>query len=269
MVAASTDITEHRRVQEELLHAKEAAELARQEAEGADRAKSTFLASMSHELRTPLNAIIGYSEILAESAEDAGLADDLGPDLQRIESSGRHLLGLINDILDLSKVEAGKMQLFVEEVDVRAVVDEVLAAARPQAQAKGLALESVIAGDVGPIRADVMKLRQSLQNLVGNACKFTEGGRVEVRVTRRGDSIAFAVADTGIGITAEQSRRLFQPFTQIDGGATRRQGGTGLGLALSRKLVRLMGGDITVESEPGRGSTFTLVVPCVVEAPPA
>ena len=242
------------------------------ELEVASRHKSEFLANMSHELRTPLNAIIGYSEMLQEEAQDQN-AEGFVPDLQRIHAAGKHLLELINAVLDLSKIEAGKMELYLESFDVGSLVRDVAAVLEPLAQKNANRLEVHCAPDVGAMRADLTKLRQALFNLLSNACKFTERGVVTVGVTREpataeeGDSIVFAVQDTGIGMTPEQMARLFEEFGQADASTTRRYGGTGLGLALSRRLCRMMGGDITMVSEPGRGSTFTIRLPAEVREP--
>ena len=240
------------------------------ELEVASRHKSEFLANMSHELRTPLNAIIGYSEMLQEEARDQN-AEGFVPDLQRINAAGKHLLELINGVLDLSKIEAGKMELYLEAFEVGPLVRDVAAVLEPLAQKNANRLEVQCVPDVGAMRADLTKLRQALFNLLSNACKFTERGVVSVAVTREaaadGDSIVFAVSDTGIGMTPEQMARLFEEFGQVDASTTRRYGGTGLGLALSRRLCRMMGGDITVASEPGRGSTFTIRLPAEVREP--
>ena len=240
------------------------------ELEVASRHKSEFLANMSHELRTPLNAIIGYSEMLQEEARDQS-AEGFVPDLQRINAAGKHLLELINGVLDLSKIEAGKMELYLETFEVEALVRDVAAVLEPLAQKNANRLEVQCAPDVGAMRADLTKLRQALFNLLSNACKFTERGVVSVAVAREatadGDVIVFAVSDTGIGMTPEQMARLFEEFGQADASTTRRYGGTGLGLALSRRLCRMMGGDITVTSEPGRGSTFTIRLPAEVREP--
>jgi signal transduction histidine kinase/CheY-like chemotaxis protein len=237
------------------------------ELEVASRHKSEFLANMSHELRTPLNAIIGYSEMLEEDAADL---DDgrLVPDLQKINAAGKHLLELINAVLDLSKIEAGKMDLYVEEFEVARLIQDIAAVIRPLAEKNENRLDVACDATVGAMRADMTKLRQALFNLLSNACKFTERGTVSLDVTRETvgteDWLHFAVRDTGIGMTPEQMTRLFQEFSQADAATTRRFGGTGLGLALSRRLCRLMGGDVTVESEPGRGSVFTIRLPASV-----
>ena len=238
--------------------------------EVANRHKSEFLASMSHELRTPLNAIIGYSEMLQEEAEDLG-QPGLVPDLGKINAAGKHLLELINAVLDLSKIEAGKMDLYLERFAVPALVEEIGAVVQPLADRRGNALVIACAPDVGDMRADLTKVRQTLFNLLSNACKFTERGTVSLAVRRewapaRGaDEIVFEVTDTGIGMTEEQIGRLFQDFSQAEASTAKKYGGTGLGLALSRRLCRMMGGDITVTSAPGRGSTFTVRLPVEVD----
>jgi CheY-like chemotaxis protein/two-component sensor histidine kinase len=220
---------------------------------------------MSHELRTPLNAIIGVTEMLLEDAQAAAQPDQVEAH-ERILRAGRHLLALINDILDLSKIEAGKLELSLESVALAPLIEDVAATIRPLAAKNGNQLVVECAADVGVIRADPTRLRQSLLNLASNASKFTERGRVRITVTRWPDDggrdwASMAVSDTGIGMTAEQMGRLFEEFTQADASTTRKYGGTGLGLAISRRLCRMMGGDITVTSEPGRGSTFTIRLP--------
>ncbi len=249
----------------ELAQATIVAQQARAVAESANEAKSSFLANMSHELRTPLNAIIGYSEMLQEEAEDLDQPAFI-PDLERINGAGKHLLGLINDVLDLSKIEAGKMELYPEDFEVAETVDEVVATVRPLVQQRHNALV-VRCENVGSMRADVTKVRQALFNLLSNAAKFTDRGEIRLTVTRAPgdgadvDLITFEVADTGIGMTPEQLGRLFQPFSQADASTTRKYGGTGLGLALTRRFCQMMGGDVTVDSAPGNGSTFTITLP--------
>jgi signal transduction histidine kinase/DNA-binding response OmpR family regulator len=232
--------------------------------EAANRHKSEFLASMSHELRTPLNAIIGYSEMLQEDASETGAAAML-PDLRKINSAGKYLLEMINSVLDLSKIEAGRMDLHIEDIDVPALLDDIREVAEPLAKRNGNRLEILQDDTVGSLSADRTKLRQVLLNLVGNACKFTHQGRVtlKVEIDRSGSSpvVCFSVIDTGIGIGSEQLGRLFQDFEQADSLTARRYGGTGLGLALSQRLCRLMGGDISVRSQPGAGSTFVARLP--------
>jgi signal transduction histidine kinase/CheY-like chemotaxis protein len=240
--------------------------VAKEVAEQANRTKSTFLANMSHELRTPLNAIIGYSEMLEEEAGERGL-DDLAPDLAKIHVAGKHLLALINDVLDLSKIEAGKMELFLEDFDVRALVQDVEATIRPLVERNQNLLEVRCPADVGTLHADLTRVRQILFNLMSNAAKFTQHGRVGLDVLPRriaGEEwIEFAVADTGIGLTPEQQRRLFQSFSQADPSTSRKYGGTGLGLVISRRFAQMMGGDIQLQSEFGRGSVFTVRLPRV------
>ncbi len=231
-----------------------------QELVAASQHKSAFLANMSHELRTPLNAIIGYSEMLHETAEEEGREDFL-PDLEKIGQAGRHLLTLINDILDLSKIEAGKMEVYLEEVDLAELIEEVRAIAEPLAAANANRLDICIPPALGMVSTDRTKLKQSLLNLLSNASKFTRDGRVSLAVERGTGEVSFAVADSGIGMSEEQLGRLFQAFSQADAATTRRYGGTGLGLAITRRFCEMLGGRITVESAPGRGSTFTIVLP--------
>ncbi|MGH3148719.1 MAG: ATP-binding protein, partial [Rubrobacter sp.] len=243
----------------------------REQAEAANRSKSTFLANMSHELRTPLNAIIGYSEMLHEEAEDLG-QEDFIPDLEKINSAGKHLLGLINAVLDLSKIEAGKMDLYLETTDVAEMVRDTAAVIQPLVDKNDNELRIHCPETLGSMRADVTKVRQAVFNLLSNASKFTERGTISLDVAREPgedgeDRFTFAVGDTGIGMTEEQLGKLFEEFSQADVSTTRNYGGTGLGLALSRRLCRMMGGDITVESEPGRGSTFTIDLPAEVRDP--
>ena len=237
--------------------------VARDSEKDANKAKSRFLANMSHELRTPLNAIIGYSELLTEDCDAEG-NQDAAKDLSKIRSAARHLLNLINEILDLSKIEAGQVELFIEEVPLGSLVDEVVAVLKPliAERANHLVVKCAARNEV--IKSDVVKLRQILFNLLSNASKFTENGQIEMRIERQHDWLAIAITDTGIGMSAEQMKKLFKPFVQADGSTTRKYGGTGLGLAISKQYCEMMGGAIKVSSERGKGSTFTVHVPAVV-----
>ncbi|MFI5335811.1 MAG: ATP-binding protein [Opitutales bacterium] len=235
-------------------------------AENANTAKSAFLAKMSHELRTPLNAIIGYSEILLEDASDDGNTAQAA-DLDKILTAARYLLGLINDVLDISKIEAGKMELYIETFDIKHLCQEVAATAQPLIGKKGNTLYLEVEPDIGDMQADSTKVRQMLFNLLSNASKFTEKGGITLAVSRDGDGqhVLMKVSDTGIGMTPEQLTKLFRPFTQADASTTSKFGGTGLGLAISRQFSRMMGGDITVDSIPGVGTTFTIRMPLQVQ----
>jgi signal transduction histidine kinase/DNA-binding response OmpR family regulator len=243
---------------------------AKLEAESANREKSRFLANMSHELRTPLNAIIGYSEMLREDAELLE-NDTFSDDLEKIRSAGRHLLSLINDVLDLSKIEAGKMQLYLEDLDLAMLVAEVANTVAPLVANGGNTLEVDCPDNVGTIYVDAAKLQQVLLNIVGNAAKFTHKGRISLTVSRDhehdGEWVILQVRDTGIGISEEQQQKLFSAFTQADVSTTRNYGGTGLGLAISQSICRLMGGDIGLHSVLGQGSTFTIRIPAQVVDP--
>ncbi len=228
----------------------------------ASEHKSQFVSSMSHELRTPLNAIIGLTEMMVSNAARFGTEKALEP-LRRVNAAGTHLLGLINEVLDLSKIEAGKLELNPEPVNLARLIDEVVGTAGQLAEKNKNRLVVEAQENLGALNADSMRLKQILLNLLSNACKFTKEGEVALRVRKADgrDWVELAVADTGIGLTAEQQAKLFQEFTQADSLTARRYGGTGLGLALSRKLARMMGGDVTVTSEPGKGSVFTVRLP--------
>ena len=239
---------------------------ARREAEAANSAKSRFLANMSHELRTPLNAIIGYSEILLEDVEELG-QPGLAPDLLKIRNAGKHLLALINDVLDLSKIEAGKMELYLETFEVGRMLDEVMTTVAPLVSTNANRVVVDCAPGVGAMRADLTRTRQILFNLLSNACKFTHDGVITVRAHDDGAWITFAVEDTGIGMTDEQQARLFEAFAQADASTAKRFGGTGLGLAISRQFCRMMGGELTVSSVAGTGTTFTVQLPRQVAEP--
>ncbi|NJR64786.1 MAG: HAMP domain-containing protein [Leptolyngbyaceae cyanobacterium CRU_2_3] len=253
---------------------------AKEAAEAASQSKSQFLANMSHELRTPLNAIIGYSEMLLEEAFETGQTN-LASDLQRVHTSGRHLLGLINDILDLSRIEADRMTFNPETFDVTALIQDIVTTIQPLAQQNDNLLKICCPPDSCIMHSDVMKVRQCLLNLLSNACKFTQDGVVTLTLEYRNgqtlvspcpslsavDFLIFKVSDTGIGMTPEQTEKLFKPFTQADASTTRKYGGTGLGLAITRKLCERMGGTIHVESAIDRGSTFTLCLPLIMLEP--
>ncbi len=244
---------------------------ARDDALAASRTKSTFLANMSHELRTPLNAIIGYSEMLQEEAAEDG-NDGYVPDLDRVLSSGRHLLGLINDVLDLSKIEAGKVDLFAETFEVGPFIDDVARTVEPLVLRNDNRLELDIAADVASLHTDITRLRQILLNLLSNASKFTTEGRIGLLVrsteVNGGDGIDIRVTDTGIGMNEEELGRIFEAFGQAEGSTTRDYGGTGLGLAITKRFCELMGGSIDVQSEPGVGSEFIVQLPSVLNRAP-
>jgi signal transduction histidine kinase len=254
-------------VNAELEHRQHELKMLMQAAQTANQAKSRFLANMSHELRTPMNAIIGYSEILAEEAEDLR-QEALIPDLRKINSAGKHLLTLISDLLDLSKIEAGKMELDLETFDIREIVNDVSLTMQPQIDKNLNKLLVDIPPRIGTMRADATKVRQMLFNLLSNASKFTKSGTVRLQVRRNGvqgkDWIEFSVKDSGIGMTPEQAEKIFDAFTQADPSTTRKYGGTGLGLTITRKFCHMMGGDIRVESALGEGAIFTISLPAEV-----
>ncbi len=244
----------------ELRQAKDAADL-------ANRSKSQFLANMSHELRTPLNAIIGYSEMLQEDAADLGQAE-MVPDLHKIHTAGKHLLALINDILDLSKIEAGKMEIYPETFTLAHMLEDVLSTVSPLLEKRHNAFALQTSEPLGTMTTDITKLRQILVNLLSNASKFTEQGQITLDVVRQteatGEWLTFRVTDSGIGMTAEQLQKLFKPYTQADSSTTRKYGGTGLGLTISKQFCQMMGGDMRAESTIGEGSTFLVRLPAEV-----
>ncbi len=271
-VGIQTDVTARVRAEEELrarnaqLHeAKEALEAANAELTEATRAKDRFMATMSHEMRTPLNAVLGHAELM-----EMGIAGELSPGqrghLERIRRSGRGLLELINDVLDVARSGAGRLEVRLRAVRVRGAVEEAMALVEPQAQRQGLRLSARIPDDCPAVAADLRRLRQILANLLSNAVKFTERGEVVVDCRTDGDTVAVEVRDTGIGMAPEQLAQVFEEFYQADSALTREFGGSGLGLSISRRLARLMGGDITAESVAGQGSVFRLVLPAATEA---
>jgi CheY-like chemotaxis protein len=252
----------------ELAKSIQEAEKARTEAERANQSKSSFLANMSHELRTPMNAIIGYSEMLMEEAADLG-QEDFIPDLRKIHGAAQHLLSLINDILDLSKIEAGRMELFLENFEIKNLVEDVVATIHPLIEKNANSLVVDLPDNLGKMYTDLTKVRQSLFNLLSNASKFSENGQISLKVDRyvkeEKEWMSFRVSDTGIGMTPEQLSKLFQAFTQADASTTRKYGGTGLGLAITKRFCQMMGGDIFVESELGKGSVFLIQLPIEVQ----
>jgi signal transduction histidine kinase len=245
------------------------ARAAREAAERASRAKSSFLANMTHEFRTPMTAILGYAELLREEADERGL-ETMALDAAQIERSGRHMLALVNDLLDLARIESGRMLLSLEEFELGGLVEQVTAALQPVVEEHGNRLSVHLPAPAGTMVADPLKVRQMLFNLLGNAAKFTDGGVITLRVTRRpaatGERVVFEVSDTGIGIERDRLDRIFEEYEQGNAAVARKYGGTGLGLAIVRRYCRMMGGDITVESEVGVGSRFTVTLPAVVSS---
>jgi len=264
VVATYADITELKQREAELAGLVHELEVARDAAQEASRTKSSFLANMSHELRTPLNAIIGVTEMLQEDAREFSREDEIEP-LDRVQRAARHLLALINDILDLSKIEAGKMDLVLESFPISTLIDDVVHTVEPIASKNGNEIVVDCPDTIGTMYADQIRVRQALMNLMSNASKFTSNGTVAISVARvrtaAGECVEFSVADTGIGMSPEQLGRVFQEFSQADSSTTRKYGGTGLGLAISRRFCQMMGGDIAVESELGRGSKFVIALP--------
>ena len=236
----------------------------REQAQNASKAKSDFLANMSHELRTPLNAIIGYSEMLMEEAEDDGL-DTYSDDLSKINSSGEHLLTLINDILDLSKIEAGKMELHIEVFELEKHLSQIEATAKPLVEKNGNIFLIEKPDNIKKLTNDQTKLRHILFNMLSNAAKFTKKGTVTLAITKSGDDIKFAVIDTGIGMNEEQLGKVFEEFTQAESSTSKDYGGTGLGLPISKMMTEMMGGRMDVESEEGKGTTFSITIPIEVQ----
>ncbi len=245
------------------------ADTERLKAEAANHAKSDFLANMSHELRTPLNTIIGYSEVIEDEANESG-QEDLIEDIQTVRNAGEHLLGLINGVLDLAKVESGKMELYLETITLSSLVKEIAATIHPLVEENGNTLAIQQTEDIGSLHADIVKVRQCLLNLLSNASKFTQGGTITLALSKMenpaGSWINFHVSDSGIGMTPEQLDKIFDAFTQADTSTTRNYGGTGLGLSITKRFVDMMGGKITVESEPGEGTTFSICLPQTVSA---
>jgi signal transduction histidine kinase/FixJ family two-component response regulator len=262
--------TSTRELEEEIIHRKQTQDellMAKRAAEDASRAKSAFLANMSHELRTPLNAIIGYSEMMEEETQELGEAQNV-QDLRKIQTAGKHLLALINDVLDLSKIEAGKMELHLESFEISLMIDEMVATFQAAVAKNSNTLQLHLAESLGTMRADITKVRQIVSNLLSNACKFTHRGTISLHVDKTTvdgqEWMRFRLSDTGIGISAEQQENLFKEFAQADVSIARKYGGTGLGLAISQRFAQLMGGHIEVESQPGKGSTFTVHLPAQV-----
>ncbi len=266
-VAIKQDISERKRVEQRLRDSEERARraadelgVAKERAESADRLKSAFLATMSHELRTPLNSIIGFTGILLQ-----GMAGPINPEqkkqLEMVRGSSRHLLALINDVLDISKIEAGQLEVRCEPFELSPVIERAVASVRPRAEQKGLVLESSVPAGLGQVASDPRRVEQVLLNLLSNAVKFTDRGRVTLEVAADAEQVSLTVRDTGVGIQAQDLATLFQPFRQLESGLSRNHEGTGLGLAICRRLAGLLGGDVRAQSEWGAGSAFTFVLP--------
>jgi len=244
--------------------------IAKDKAEAASKAKSAFLANMSHELRTPLNAIIGYGEILQEQMKEEALADDYLQDIGKILGAGDQLLQLIESVLDLSKIHANTMTVSIQTVILAEFLDEVINTVTPMARNNGNTLHATCQENIPQIETDALKLRQIILNILSNACKFTHNGDITLHVTyERDDTLVFTISDTGIGISADDQRKLFKDFVQIDNSSTRQYGGTGLGLAISQRLCQLLGGKIHVSSEPGEGTTFVIRLPITARTKPS
>jgi PAS domain S-box-containing protein len=258
-----TDVTEQKQSEAALWQAKESAEQAKMLAEMANRAKSTFLAKMSHELRTPLNAILGYSDILKEEAEDLNY-EEIIPDLEKIQIAGQHLLTLVSDVLDISKIEAEKTELYITEFSIATLIENVVTVIQPVLRGNQLKVQHP--KDIGTLCADSSKVQQILQNLLNNAAKFTEEGTITLEAMRTSYAVTFQVTDTGIGIPPDKMPYIFDLFRQVDDSYTRRYGGTGLGLSICKHYCQMMNGYIDVKSELGKGSIFIVDLPCVISS---
>ncbi|HIE02093.1 MAG TPA: response regulator, partial [Thiotrichaceae bacterium] len=267
LASLNKEMSERRQAENQLRENAAELQKAVEAAQTANRSKSQFLANMSHELRTPLNAIMGYSEILEEELIEIGY-QELTQDIQKIHTAGQHLLSLINEVLDISKIEAGKMELYIESFDLAQVINEVVATILPLVHQKYNTIKVKYDDSIGMMYADLTKVRQILFNLLSNAAKFTQEGLITLSVNRKSheqtDSVSFRIEDQGIGMTLSQREKLFESFTQADASTTRQYGGTGLGLAISKCFTEMMGGGITVESQLGQGSTFTVCLPAYV-----